>query len=96
MYFTHSVFCLRAKYITFFIGGLENTLVFLTLSGFLCIGALLEVELIRLKKEIAGPEELKNFYNMFNEEVRGLNVIILFSTNNSSLFHYIIPPFLPI
>lgn len=49
-------------------GGLENDFVILTLSTFLVIAALLEIELQRIKREMEGPEELKNFFNMFNEE----------------------------
>jgi hypothetical protein len=57
-------------------GGLENDFIILTLSGFLVIGALLEIELQRIKKEMEGPEELKNFFNMFNEEVRPLSTLV--------------------
>jgi Chlorophyll A-B binding protein len=35
---------------------------------FLAVGIVLELELIKLKKELNGPDDLRNFYNMFNEE----------------------------
>ncbi len=49
-------------------GGLNNIYVLGTLGTFFAVGALLELELIKKKKEIEGPEELKNFFQMFNED----------------------------
>ena len=49
-------------------GGLNNVYVLFALGTFFAVGGLLELELIRKKKEIEGPEELKNFFQMFNED----------------------------
>jgi hypothetical protein len=43
---------------------------------FLFVGMLLEIELMRIRKDIKGPEELSNFYNMFNEEVCRNEIVI--------------------
>ena len=51
------------------LGGLDNLYVISTLGGFLAIAILLEVKLIQIKKDLKGPDALRNFYNMFNEEV---------------------------
>ena len=49
-------------------GGLNNQYVLGTLFVLLIVGAFLEKAMIELKEDLKGPEELKNFYNMFNEE----------------------------
>lgn len=47
-------------------GGLDNTYVLSALGLFFAVGGVLELEMMRIKKEV--PEPLRNFYDMWNEE----------------------------
>lgn len=47
-------------------GGLTNEVFLASLGGVFVVGAVLELELIRKKKEV--PEGLQNFFNMWREE----------------------------
>lgn len=49
-------------------GGLNNQYVLGSLAIMLIVGAFLEKAMVDLRKDIKGPEELKTFYDMFNEE----------------------------
>lgn len=49
-------------------GGLNNQYVVGSLAIMLVVGAYLEKAMVDLRKNIKGPEELQNFYDMFNEE----------------------------
>ena len=47
-------------------GGLSNEYFLASLGGFAAVGAVLELELIRRKRET--PVELRNFFDMFRED----------------------------
>lgn len=49
-------------------GGLNNQYVLGSLVIMLIVGGFLENAMVDLRKDIRGPEELKSFYDMFNEE----------------------------